>query len=251
MNKEIPIEQLKDLKLLVLDSDGVCIPRGTRIVQTEEGDDFKVSFSTKIIEDRLAKKINRLKKKLIICVSSGRSMIYLQAMYSKILGGETILMAENGALTLRCGVLKRLTYLPVEELLAKIREDVKKLPILGFEPKQFILTVHCDTELKEVYDIVKKHDKFNALKVMWNGEAFDIQDKEMSKGDGLMKILKLLKLSPENVVAIGDRINDKELVGIAGIGVSADKDSLPASYWVEGEQLGGEILVDYLISKLL
>jgi len=247
MNKEISAEKLNKLMFLILDSDGVLIPRGTKISQKEKGDEFMVRFSTKVISYDLAEKIKELSKFLTIYISSGRSMIYLQAMYAR-LGNSVGLIAENGSVAFDKGYFKQLADFPYGyfDLLNAIREDIKDLPILGFEPKQFILTVHCEKELREVYEIVARHDVFKHLKVMWNGEAFDIQYHKLSKASGLEK----LEFKREEMIAIGDRVNDKEMIEYAGIGVSADKEALPAEYWVEGKNLGGEILVNYLLNKL-
>jgi len=269
LNKEIPEEDLQNIKMVILDSDGVCIPRGTTIKEYEDADDtiYVCEFSTNVITYRLAEKINRLKDKVEVIISSGRSLIYLQSMYSKILGGNVELMAENGCIMLNTiGHVKQLVILPEAylETIRKIRSGIKQLPIGGFEPKQFILTVHCDTELGEVYDVVEEHDTNNKLKVMWNGEAFDIQPKSVSKGTAIQEMLLRTRmpdsgigsyhpshhLYKENVLAIGDRINDKEMLDEAGIAVSADIDALEAPYYTIGEGLPGEILVDYLLDRM-
>jgi phosphoserine phosphatase len=86
---------------------------------------------------------------------------------------------------------------------------------------------------------------------MWvAGEAWDIQRKDVSKGAGIKKIMGLLKLKKENLLAVGDGLNDKEMVEMAGIGVSADINDLKAQYYTVGKGLGGEILIDYLLRKL-
>ena len=86
---------------------------------------------------------------------------------------------------------------------------------------------------------------------MWvANEAWDIQRKDTSKGEGLKKIIRLLGLKRENIIAIGDGPNDKEMVELAGIGVSADMEDLKAEYYTVKKGLGGEILVDYLLKKL-
>ena len=252
LNKEIPQEKLNKLKMVVLDSDGVSLPRGTDILEKEGPDFYQAEIRTNKITDGLAEKLNRLKKRMKICMSSGRSLIYLQSMYGKILGEGTILQAENGNLSLIEG--KLMQHFDYNEKyfkkLAMIREEIKKLPIKGFEPKQFIMSVHADREIPGVYEIVKRNDPENELKVMWNGEAFDIQKKIVSKGEGLKRLMQTLKIQREETIAIGDRINDKELIEVAGIGVSADADRLKAEYWTTGEQLGGEVLVEYLLKNL-
>ncbi len=85
---------------------------------------------------------------------------------------------------------------------------------------------------------------------MWNGEAFDIQRKGVSKGESLETMLKILAIEKDEVIAIGDRINDKELLDAAGIGVSADRKVLPAKYWTIGYGLPGEALTNYLLGAI-
>jgi len=251
LNQEIPLEKLKKIKMIILDSDGVSLPRGTDILEKEGPDFYQATIKTNKITDGLAAKLDRLKKRLTVCISSGRGLIYLQSMYGKILGEGTILQAENGNLSLIEGKIKQHFEYDGKyfKKMALIREEIQKLPIRGFEPKQFIMSIHADREITEVYEIVKRNDPENELKVMWNGEAFDIQKKIVSKGEGLKKLMQELKIKKEETIAMGDRINDKELVELAGIGVSADIDSLKAEYWTIGEQLGGEVLADYLLKS--
>ena len=252
INKPLPEEVLSRIKLLVLDSDGVSIPRGTKIVQNETKELYKVCFNTHRITDELAGMINQLRKRIGIVISSGRSLIYLQEMYSKIIGEGTILQAENGNLSLIEGrVIQHFQYNEAYfRKIANIKERVKNLSISGFEPKQFILTIHCPRELMGVYRIVGEEDPEGELKIMWNGEAFDIQKKMISKGKGLERLLKHLNVKKREVIAIGDRINDKELLEVAGIGVSADIEKLEAEYWTKGAKLGGEVLVRYLLDNI-
>jgi len=251
LNKEIPQERINKLKMVILDSDGVSLPRGTDILEKEGPDFYQAEIKTNKITDSLSEKINRLKKRLKVCISSGRGLIYLQSMYGKILGEGTILQAENGNLSLIGG--KLMQHFDYDEKyfkkLAMIREEIKKLPIKGFEPKQFIMSVHAEREIPKVYEIVKKNDSEGDLKVMWNGEAFDVQKKIVSKGEGLKRLMEALGIQKEETIAIGDRINDKELIEVAGIGVSADAEKLKADYWTTGGQLGGEALVEYLLKN--
>lgn len=257
MDKKLE-ERIKkeNIKLIVLDSDGVLIPRGTDISSgySEGGLKHNLTVSTWVVTDRLAEKLNKLKQNYRVCICSGRSMIYLEEMYSKVVGGNTILSAENGNLLF----LDDLLVQPVKHgekyltKIRKIRDDAKDLDIKGFEPKQFILTIHAEREVMEVYDIVKKYDPEGELKVMWNGEAFDIQKKDMSKAVTIDFLVEKLNLKREEIIAIGDRVNDKEMVEAAGIGVTADKTALEADYYIdEGSdgELPGETLVDMLLNK--
>jgi len=238
--------------MLILDSDGVALPRGTSIFEKETRDLYETGIKTYRVSDEMAQRLNQLKKKMKICFSSGRALIYLQNMYGKVLGEGTIIQAENGNLSLIEGkIVQHFDYAErYFQKIAAIKEEIKELPIEGFEPKQFILTVHADREIAEVYEIVKRNDPENELKTMWNGEAFDIQKKMISKGEGLKRLLAELEIQKEETIAIGDRVNDKELLETAGIGVSADPVGLKAEYWTLGERLGGEVLVEYLLKEI-
>ncbi len=247
LNKKIP--NVRRIKLLVLDSDGVCMPRGTKIKEKEGRDRFEIEMRTNTITPDFSSKLASLSRRIQVVVSSGRTLLYLRSMYGRF--STVDIMAENGSIFLKDNKKIISLFEPDDSYLvkiAKIREEMKKLPVT-FEPKQFILTAHSEEEHKEVYEIVKKYDPQGALRVMWNGEAFDIQDKSISKGAGLKKLMELQGLSPREVVAIGDRVNDREMVELAGIGVSADQKVLPAEYFTVGEGLPGEQLVDYLLAE--
>lgn len=253
LNKDIPKEKLDLIKLVVFDSDGVSVPRGTQIREVITESSIEINAKTTFITDELTELLKRLRKRFTICISSGRALLYLQSMYNPILGKGTVLQSENGNISLVGGAL--IQHFEYDEqyfsTLASIKREVRmSLPIEGFEPKQFILSIHADEEIKEVYDIVKKYDKRNELKIMWNGEAFDIQRKEVSKAAGLKKLVEHLGISLEETIAIGDRINDKELLASACVSVSADKDAVPAEYWTEGDAMPGEVLARYLVEKM-
>lgn len=253
LNREIPSGKLKKIKMVILDSDGVTVRRGTKIIEKEDKNHLEVSVRANKISDRLAGKINRLKGKTTVCLASGRGLIWLQSMYSKIIDNKTVILAENGNIALLRGELKQLFKYEPEyfTLRANIRNEISKLPINGFEPKQIILTANCPYKIEEIPKIIKKLDKKKQIKAMWvAGEAWDIQRKDVSKGKGLRKIMGLLNLKKENLLAVGDGLNDKEMVEMAGIGVSANIRDLKAQYYTVGEGLGGEILVDYLLEKL-
>jgi len=249
LNKDIPEEQLNKLKLVVFDSDGVVVPRGTSISQRESEGFNEINLKIVRVSNEMIRMLDRLKKHIKVCFSSGRSLLHLQDMYGEVLGDGTILQAENGNISLMNGsIVQHFGYSEQYfKKIADIQREIRRLPIDGFEPKQFILTVHASHEIPEVYQILAKYDPEKELKCMWNGEAFDIMAKKVSKGAGLEKLLNSLDIKKEEVIAIGDRINDAELLQIAGIGVSADIESLKADYWTYGEKLGGGTLASYLL----
>lgn len=227
LNKEIPKNKLKEIEFLVLDSDGVCVARGTEIKETIQDNYYIYIMKTHTLSDSLAAKIRQTTKHLPVFISSGRSQQYLETVYSKVKDCVAFI-PENGA-------IRR------PDSLDEIKREIikRELPV-AFEPKNFILTVHAPTEIRQIYQIVRETDK--NLKVMWNGEAFDIQDKNFSKG----KVFSMAAQS-HKFMAIGDRVNDMELLEAAYLPVSADIDALEAPYWTIGGNLPGEQLIDYLL----
>jgi len=244
------------IKLICFDCDGVTVKRGTEISQKfDQGSNF-LKIHTYIISEQMRDKINELKKYFHVSFSSGRSLSYLQMMYGEILWENSSLQGENGIFALVDGqVVQHKRYpLTVLEKIEDIRGEIRKLQktnkdILGFEPKQFLVTVHCKKEIQEIYNTVHRIDTNNQFYVWWNYEAFDIGLENVNKGFGLRSLAKFLKIEPSQTMAIGNGINDKDMVEVAGIGVTTDPEVLEADFQTEGKlHLGGEELVDRLLT---
>ena len=247
-------EDIKDIKLLCFDVDGVTVKRGTEIEETET----TLKVKTSALSPRFLKKILKLKKHFFISISSGRSLLYLTRMYSELLWDNAALIGENGIFTLIDGqvvqhevfsknTLKQLRDMTVD--LTKLRKTNKDFR--AFEPKQFLITVHAWKEIPEVYEIVKKYDPKGEYYCLWNGEAFDIAPKRLNKGEGLKHLVKYLKLNIAQTMSIGNGPNDREMVEYAGIGVTTDPKELPADFHTTGSlHLGGEELVDKLLELI-
>lgn len=54
----------------------------------------------------------------------------------------------------------------------------------------------------------------------WDEYAVDIMPKDSDKSKGLLAVLEYYKLQPENILALGDGLNDREMLNFAGIGVA-------------------------------
>jgi HAD superfamily hydrolase (TIGR01484 family) len=244
-------DDIKDIKVICFDCDGVTVERGTEI--EEKGQSLRVE--THSLSDSLLKKLLVLKKHFHISFSSGRSLLYLDRMYGRVLWENASLQGENGIFTLINGqVIQHEKFSP--ELLEKIGEmklaiaELAKTnkDIRGFEPKQFLITPHCWKEVPEIEAIVKKYDTKDEFYCIWNGEAYDIAPRRLNKGMALRNLAKLLKINIAQTMSIGNGPNDREMVETAGIGVTTDPKELPADFHTIGElHLGGEELVDKLL----
>ena len=241
---EITKKDLKNIKLLVFDLDGVLVPRGTKIKQIGN----TTCYETKKIAKKQIEQIKKLNKLgFKININSGRGLYMLQEMFSEVLPFIS-LTYENGSATWFEGK----TYQHVNSFkeLKEISKELKKVKhkdIKGFEPKEFIITIHCKNRVKEIETIAKKYKK---LYYIWNDEAYDIGIKKIqTKPTGLKKIMTLFKLKKKNVLAFGDNYNDKELLDEAGIAVSADKSRLKGDFYVplKGKFLPADLLMQRLI----
>jgi HAD superfamily hydrolase (TIGR01484 family) len=232
----------------------VTVKRGTEI--REKGNELIVKTYT--LSDSLLKKMVILKKRFHINFSSGRSLLYLDRMFGKVLWEKASLQAEIGIFTLINGEViqhqkfssKRLQQ--INDIKVDIRDLMKtNKDVRGFEPKQFLITVHCWKEVPEIEKILKKYDPKDEYYLLWNGEAYDIGLKTTNKGTGLKYLADLLKIDMKQTMAIGDGPNDREMVEYAGIGVVTSQKRIKGDFYTTGElHLGGVELVDVLLKLM-
>lgn len=225
--KELNKRALKDIKLIVFDVDGVLVHRGTKIKQSGS----KLTLETKKISKKQISQIKELNEKgFLININSGRGLYMLQKMFREVLPFVS-LTYENGSATWYKG--KVYQHVNSFKYLRNVRPKLMKVKnknIKGFEPKEFIITIHCKKRVKEIEEIMSKEKKLYSI---WNSEAYDIGVKKIqTKGVGVKNVIKLFKLKKKNVLALGDNYNDIELIKEAGTTVSADKTRLKADYYV-------------------
>jgi len=237
-------DDIQNIKLIVLDVDGVLVPRGTIIEQ----DGNETYYETKRISD---KNINLIKslydRGFLINISSGRSLTMLMDMFRDILPYVS-LTYENGSATWISGkVYQHLNSFEHIYPLYKILGAIKHKNIKGWEPKEHIITIHCEDRVKKIEDIMEPIENMYCI---WNKEAYDIGMKEkQTKGNGLKYLMYLNRLASRNVLAIGDNLNDKELIDVAGVRITADKTRLDGDFWIDLE--GKELPATILMKKLL
>ncbi len=241
-------EKLKKIKLIVFDVDGVLVPRGTRISQANN----ITTFHTKHIHPAQIKQIKRLKELgFIININSGRGLYMLQEVFRGILP-FTSLTYENGSATWFEGkIIQHVnSFEYLSDLFLELRGIETEKNVKGFEPKEFIITIHCEDRVQKIEKIIAK---YKDLYCIWNGEAYDVGVKGIqNKAVGLTSLYKHLKLEQENVLAIGDNLNDKEMIDVAGIAISADKTRVEGDYFVplKGEFLPADLMMRQIIKEM-
>ena len=183
-------------------------------------------------------------------------MLYLKEMFGPLLWEKISLQGENGVFTLIKGQVIQHDRVTDEELetLRKIRGEIETVArnsknIRGFEPKQFLISVHCFSEEPAVAAIVKKINVENKFYIKWNSEAYDIFPKRFSKGSGLKNLAEILGIDVSQILVVGNDPNDQEAVAGSGISVTTSPNTLTANYYTEGKlDLGGEELVNHLLT---
>lgn len=241
---ELSKKDIKNLKLIVLDLDGVLVPRGTKI--KERANILKLGIKT--VPPSIIKKIRLLSKMgFEINVNSGRGLWMLQHMLHDILDFIS-LTYENGSATWYKGKIYQHanSFSKLHHLYEKLR-FVKHKDILGFEPKEFIITIHCKKRVKEIEKIISKHKE---VYYIWNNEAYDIGIKNLQiKSRGLKSLREILKLKKENVMAIGDNYNDIDMLKESGMPISADPSRVKGDFYVElnKKTLPAEQLIDRIL----
>ncbi len=248
---EITKQELKAIKVVTFDIDGVIIPTGTQLRENQDGTEFYMK--SKQLSTKFIKNLKILKKYVRLNFSSGRNILYLKSLVNEIFDQDIIIQAENGNLTWFEGRIIHPVYSTnYFNKLRDIRERIKAMMltdkrIRGFEPKMFILTPHCD-QMEDIPNLVKQIDSENDLYCLWTNEGYDIGSKTMSKGQGIINIAKELKIDPKQIMTTGNNYNDKEMLQ-SGKGVSVEPDRIQAEYFIEHkpEELGGELLAEFLL----
>jgi len=76
--------------------------------------------------------------------------------------------------------------------------------------------LHCESHEEQAY-----LDALPALRfIRWHSKAMDVLPKNGSKAAGIAALLDVLGLKPEEAVAFGDGLNDKEMLEFAGLGIA-------------------------------
>ena len=242
---QISQKEVEQTKMIVFDVDGVLVPRGTKIKQVGQ----TTTFHTKVIAEKQIEQIRELNRRgFLVNISSGRGLYMLQEMFREVMPFVS-LTYENGSATWHRGKIYQ--HINSFEYLRKIFQKLKEIKnknIKGFEPKEFIITIHCKKKVPAIERMVQKE---GGLYTVWNGEAYDIGIRQrQTKALGLRQAMKIFKLKKKNVLAIGDNYNDREMFREAGIPVSADKSRLRGKFYIplKGKFLPADILMQKILS---
>lgn len=251
---ELTRDQISKIKLISFDSDGVLVKKGTEITQSVDG---SFSQKTNFVSPQVLEKLKLLKKRFHIVINSGRSSLYLSQIYQDLLWENITFISEIGIFLTSAGFHVQTDRLDNYELetIKKIRNNLGKLigdsRVKGFEPKTFLTTLHCYSEVPEVEVIVKEADPESRFYCWWNLEAYDINPKKFTKINALKKLISLMKFKPLEVMVVGNGINDRDSITSEILNISTDPANLNTDdYGIKGEHLGGNLLLDHLVKLI-
>lgn len=249
---EMDNEQIRKLKLVVFDIDGVIIPKGSEVHENESGTEF--FMKTYELQREFVDSVIELKKHIRVAFSSGRNLLYLKNLVKDFFDNDIILQAENGSMAFMEGHIVHHDF-PSEYFRAiyDIRDGISKnaeeLGLRGFEPKFFILSAHMEENEEKIRDIVKQNDPEGLVQYVWAGEAYDFGLKGVTKGSMLDSIATKLNLKRDEILTTGNALNDKEMLEY-GIGVTVDPDTVYGAYKTSGRGLGGIELAGFLAGRM-
>lgn len=198
------------IKLVVFDLDGTLAESGKGIVASD-------------IEK--LKKIEEMGIRIAIC--SGKPVSYLCGFMRQVGLDAPILLGENGAV-FQVGVElppKEQHILPysnlAKESLIMIKQEIdSKIPDIWYQPNMVGVTPFPKNEVE--FDIIenllieKKHT-LQDVKVYRHVDCFDIVPDGVDKKAGVHFLTQHMGLTPEEIIAVGDGINDYPMFEYAGM----------------------------------
>jgi len=97
-----------------------------------------------------------------------------------------------------------------------------KVELPGYDPDYwrqepiYQMFLHCESDEEHVYDSAVPGLRY----IRWHPKAMDVIPQERSKAQGIEALLSYLNVTPQETVAFGDGLNDKEMLALAGLGIA-------------------------------
>ena len=221
------------IKLIVFDLDNTLAPVGKGILP-------ETIKSLREIED----------KGIQIAICSGKPTFYTCGVMRQAELNNPILIGENGAV-IQFGVDLPPRKYEVQKYSKEAKETIRflrakieeVLPHVWFQPNEVGLTPFLTKQ--EEFDAVNKvledyKEQVNDVIVYEQFDCFDITPNGITKKSGIEKLANMLGVVPEEMIAVGDGINDYPMFEFAGtaLGVNVkDEDKVDKNFTSIGEAL--------------
>ena len=203
------------IKLIVFDLDNTLAEHGQAIAASD------------------VEKLKKLEKKGIsIAICSGKPVHYLSGFLRQVGLNKPFLLGENGAV-LQVDVElppKELYILPyskqAKESLKFIKAEIDaKLPDIWYQPN--MVGVSPFPKSQDEFDIIaelleEKADQLQDIQVYRHPDCFDIMPVGIDKRAGVHFLAQKLSLMRDEIVAVGDSINDYSMFAYAGLSLGVN-----------------------------
>ncbi len=197
-------------RLVVFDLDGTLAPIGQGMSQ--ENID-------------LLNKISDRGMKIAIC--SGKPAYYLCGFVRQLGIHDMILLGENGAviqfgINLPPQIYCTLPYeRSVKSALRQIEEDIgDMIPDIWFQPNSVGVTPfpRNEEEFRKIEDYVEDHeDLMKGIETFRHSDSIDFVPSGLTKYDGLQKLTQMTGIMADEMIAVGDGVNDTPMFSYAGL----------------------------------
>lgn len=167
-----------------------------------------------------------------IAICSGKTCDYLCGFMRQIGLKNPILIGENGAV-IRFGIdlpPKRHYRVPFSieaiDSLRKIRQILEeRFPHIWFQPNKIGVTPFptSEEEFEKIEEVLEEYRKeLKDIKVFRHVDSFDIVPAEIDKAVGISYLLEKMGLTAEEIIAVGDGVNDYTMFQLAGYSIGVN-----------------------------
>lgn len=167
-----------------------------------------------------------------VAICSGKTCDYLCGFMRQVGLKNPILIGENGAV-IRFGIdlpprqHYRVPFSKEAEVsLKKIRKKLEeKFPHIWFQPNKIGVTPFptSEKEFEEIAALLEEYkSKMRDVEVFRHVDSFDIVPAGIDKAVGISYLLDIMRISPEEIVAVGDGVNDYAMFNLAGFSIGVN-----------------------------
>ncbi|MCL7411373.1 MAG: phosphoglycolate phosphatase [Methanosarcinaceae archaeon] len=188
-----------------------------------------------------------------VVLATGNISCYAMAA-AKLIGLGGYVIAENGGLVLTGYDKLPLVSNHIEECEKAFTFLSKHYNLTKLDPeyRKTEIALSRDFDLEKAREILKSQDF--EVDIIDTKYAIHIKSNEINKSTGLKNIAKLMGLNPADFVAVGDSVNDAEMIRSAGFGIAVangDAEAKNAADHVTKASYGDGAVeaIEYLRSK--
>ena len=178
-----------------------------------------------------------------VVLASGNTTCFMDAL-SRTTGTDGTIVAENGGVyriryagTLQIHGDREICWKAYHVLESYYARKRQALELLSPDYRYTDIAIARTIQADEVREVVKEFP----VRIIDTGFAIHIQAPGFTKGDALAALAPVLGLTPRDFLAIGDSVNDIEMIQGAGAGVAvanAHPDAKKAADWVTNKEFG-------------